>query len=117
MPEQEQEHMDTPTQEMVALRLHEYKDLLLQLAIITSESELDVTIEWWDGEYDTCWQPWMNMSKPIQDIVPCNTIVERGVTLNHNHLLDEETAKDLKQICMDTQFIKLSSGTLFFALF
>ena len=46
MPEQEQEHMDTPTQEMVALRLHKYKDFLPQLAIVTSESELDVTIEW-----------------------------------------------------------------------
>ena len=100
--------METPTKEMVALRLHKYKDFLLQLAIITSESELDVTIEWWGGEYDTCWQPWMNRSKPIRDTGPCNAIVKRGVTLNHDHLLDEETAKDLKQIYMDTEFIQLT---------
>lgn len=91
--------------DFVALRLSKYDDEIPQIGRVVAVDEMDVTIEWWIGSYNTTWICWKKeKGEPIIETVPKNAVIYK-VTFTKSMRISSSLKTNLKHIYENTELI------------
>ena len=91
--------------DFVALRLSKYEDEIPQIGKVVKVDEMNVTIEWWIGNYSKTWICWrQEKGEPVTETVPRNAVIHK-VTFTKSMRISSNLKEDLKYLYGNTELI------------
>ena len=91
--------------DFVALRLAKYEDEIPQIGKVVMVDDMNVTIEWWIGRFNSTWICWRkHKGVPVEETFPKNADIYR-IKFTKSMRLNTTLQADLKHIYENIEFV------------
>ena len=92
---------------MVALRLHQYKDEIPQIARIVKITDFEITVEWWVGTFHGIWIEWKEKGKVINETFPRNAVLSTNISFYKSRRLTPNCITELKELYLWKELVQI----------